>query len=232
MNNRLKINSLKNKSLSHKSAQWLKQHMNDPFVRQAKKDGYISRAAYKLLEIQKKFNLIAKTHNIIELGSSPGGWSQVISQILHSGKIFAVDLRPMQFIHHKVNFIEGNFILQKQEVLRQIDDYFNTVRQLANQETLIINNCINGLISDMAPDCCGDNQIDHWRIIDLANNALDFALEILKKGGYFIVKIFIGGDEKDLIIKMRKFFKRVEIFKPQSSRKESSEIYLIGMGRL
>lgn len=262
MNSKIKINKLDKKSLSDKSKQWLKNHINDPFVRKAQKDGYISRAAYKLIEIQERFKLIQKSHNIIELGSSPGGWSQVLTTILHTGKIFAIDLLPMKFVNHKISFIQGDFLNDSEKIIEKINFYSNNSASSQNEHeenidqnllsldekifllkaNLIKNSekskifntndtnkniIINGILSDMCPNSSGDNMVDHWRIIDLCENALKFAKSHLAPGGYFICKIFFGGEEKDFANLLKQNFKSIHFFKPSSSRKQSSEIYIV-----
>lgn len=266
MNSKIKINRLDKKSLSSKSKQWIKKHLNDPFVRSAQKDGYICRAAYKLMEIQEKFNLFSKAHNIVELGSSPGGWSQVLSQILHSGRVFAIDLLPMKFVHHKIFFIQGDFVLESDKIIEKINLYNGSLDvkseekqekiQFSEEETAFQkrsdslkeillgglsqkthqnknieekreNIKINGVVSDMSPNCSGDNQVDHWRIMDLAEQGFIFAKNHLAKGGYFVCKIFFGGDEKKFANHLKLSFKEVSFFKPDSSRKDSSEIYIV-----
>jgi 23S rRNA U2552 (ribose-2'-O)-methylase RlmE/FtsJ len=287
MNSKLKINRLNNKSLTEKSKQWLKKHMNDEFVRKAQKDGYICRAAYKLIEIQEKFKLIQKSHNVIELGSSPGGWSQVLTQIIHNGKIFAIDLLPMKFIHHKIFFVQGDFVSESEKILEKINFYKNIMQEVEGAEkkdiinenkilseeefsfqkqadifknelqsseieNIFENNLkdsaiidqknikkeklfktsennfqINGVLSDMSPNVSGDNKVDHWRILDLLENAFYFSKKHLAKGGYFIGKIFFGGEEKEFVKLLKQDFKEVHFFKPDSSRKQSSEIYIV-----
>lgn len=225
MNSKLKISKLNHlkKPLSHKSKEWVCRHINDPFVKQAKKEGYISRAAYKLIEIQAKYRLIQSNHNIVELGSAPGGWTQVITNFLNEGRIFAVDLQEMEFFHNKLDFIHGNFIEEEDRII-----------ELINQKIIKIEDDkkIHGLLSDMAPAACGDKQINHWRIMELCYASLEFAKKVLIRNGYFVTKIFMGGEEKDFFNELKKHFKVITFFKPDSSRKDSTEIYIVAKGFL
>jgi 23S rRNA (uridine2552-2'-O)-methyltransferase len=220
VNKNIKISKLNNlkKPISAQSHEWVKRHLNDQFVKQAKKDGYISRAAYKLLEIQEKFKLIKNNHNIIELGSAPGGWTQVISKILNQGKIFAIDLLDMEFVNQNLHFIKGNFIEEQDQILQLVNDNLKDGGK------------IHGVLSDMAPSTSGDHEVDHWRIIELCYAGLEFARQTLKTNGYFITKVFIGGEEKEFTNEAKKSFEKIGLFKPKASRKESSEIYLVCSG--
>ena len=217
-NTKIKVNKLNNlqKPLSSKSTTWVKNHINDPFVRKAKKDGFISRAAYKLIEIQQKYNIFQGGDMIVELGSAPGGWSQVLINYLGvRGKIIAIDLLEMQFKHQQIQFVQGDFTENK------------NILKFSNEDA---NFGVDSVISDMAPNCSGDNVVDHWRIMSLAQEAFEFALVNLKKNGHFIVKIFIGGDEKEFLAQLKPCFKSVNLFKPKSSRQESSEVYIVAKG--
>lgn len=203
------------------STSWLKRQLNDPFVAKAKMDGYKSRAAYKLIEINDKFHILKPGANVIDLGAAPGGWSQVAAKIIKSddinakNKLIAIDLLPLDGIAGVMSF-EKNFF----------DD---------DAKDLIINSLSGQLadivMSDMAANTTGHSQTDHLRIMDLCENALIFALTILKPGGHFIAKIFRGGAEGDLLSIVKQNFKIVKHFKPQSSRKESSEFYLIALDK-
>ena len=127
MNQRLKVFKLNKmaKPLSSQSQEWVKRHLNDPFVKKARKDGYICRAAYKLLEIQDKYKLIKPYHNVVELGSAPGGWSQLITDILNEGIIFAIDLKEMEFAHHQMHFIQGDFVQEQQQVIDNMEKFLS-----------------------------------------------------------------------------------------------------------
>jgi len=201
------------------STLWLMRQLNDPYVAKSKLDGYRSRAAYKLLEINEKFRVLTPGMNVVDLGAAPGGWSQVAAKIIQSdsknatNKLVAIDLLP-------IDPIAGVVPLQK--------DFF-----AEDTKTLIINNLNNQfadvVLSDMAANTTGHSATDHLRIIDLCENAFEFAITILKPGGHFIAKIFRGGTESDLLAKVKQNFTTVKHFKPAASRKSSSEFYLIAL---
>ena len=200
------------KKLKKSSRDWLIRQMKDPFVAKAKKDGYRSRAAYKLLEIQNKYKIIQKNHEIIDLGSAPGGWSQVASGICL--RVLAVDLLDMDDIPN-VDFIKGDFLDKE------------TSEKLKNS---LKNKKANVIISDMAPSTCGIKKIDHIRIMGLIEEVFEFCKEFLDEGGSMVVKVFQGGTENSLLSELKKYFKKISHFKPDSSRKESSEMYLVAIG--
>lgn len=202
------------KKLKKSSRSWLMRQMNDPFVARAKKEGYRSRASYKLIEIQKKYNIIHKNDIVIDLGSAPGGWSQVASKIC--SKIIALDLLEMEPIPN-VEFIQGNFLENK------------TIDKLSQ---IIGNNKSNVILSDMAPSTCGIKKIDHLRIMNLIEEVFEFAKKFLGSNGSMVVKVFQGGTENYLLAELKKYFKKISHFKPDSSRKESSEMYLVAIGFL
>lgn len=201
------------------STNWLKRQLNDPYVARSKIDGYKSRAAYKILEIHNKFNIFKIGDNVIDLGAAPGGWSQVAAKIIKSdlgkakNKLIAIDLLPIDNIPGVISFVK---------------DFTDS-----DAEQMIIDNLNNELadvvMSDMAANTTGHSQTDHLRIMALCESAFDFALKILKPGGHFIAKIFRGGAETELLNIVKKNFKTVKHFKPESSRKESSEFYLIAL---
>lgn len=202
------------------SKQWLARQLNDPYVSKAKIDGYRSRAAYKLLEINEKFKLLKIGMKIVDLGAAPGGWSQVASNITKSNeltsgsKVIAVDLleiQPISGVHCSQN------------------DFYDP-----NTQNIIIEMLEGGadiVMSDMAANTTGHATTDHIRTLDLCEQALDFALRILKPNGHFIAKIFRGGAENAVLDKVKRNFHIVKHFKPSSSRKESVEIYLIALNR-
>ena len=203
------------------STRWLKRQLNDPFVAKAKLDGYKSRSAYKLIEINDKFHVLNAGDNVIDLGAAPGGWSQVAAKIIKSdttsakNKLIAIDLLPIEGIAGVTSFEK---------------DFFDD-----DAKDLIVNTLDGRLadivLSDMAANTTGHSQTDHLRILDLCENALIFALTILKPGGHFVAKIFRGGAEASLLTIAKQNFKKVKHFKPDSSRKESSEFYLIALDK-
>lgn len=200
---------------SKSSANWLREHFNDPFVKQAQKDGYRSRASYKLLEIQEKDRLIRPGMSVIDLGAAPGGWSQVTSRLIGGqGRLIASDILEMDSIPD-VTFIQGDFT--EDAVLQQI---------LA----AVGDSHVDLVISDMAPNMSGTPEVDMPRAMFLCELALDLAARVLKPGGDFLIKIF-QGEGFDMYLKdVRTKFDKVQMRKPSSSRDRSREQYLLGKG--
>jgi len=200
---------------SKSSANWLREHFNDPFVKQAQKDGYRSRASYKLLEIQEKDRLIRPGMSVIDLGAAPGGWSQVTSRLIGGqGRLIASDILEMDSIPD-VTFIQGDFT--EDAVLQQI---------LA----AVGDSHVDLVISDMAPNMSGMPEVDMPRAMFLCELALDLATRVLKPGGDFLIKIF-QGEGFDMYLKdVRTKFDKVQMRKPSSSRDRSREQYLLGKG--
>jgi len=200
---------------SKSSANWLREHFNDPFVKQAQKDGYRSRASYKLLEIQEKDRLIRPGMSVIDLGAAPGGWSQVTSRLIGGqGRLIASDILEMDSIPD-VTFIQGDFT--QDEVLQQI------LQAVGDSHVDLV-------ISDMAPNMSGTPAVDMPRAMFLCELALDLATRVLKPGGDFLIKIF-QGEGFDMYLKdVRSKFDKVQMRKPSSSRDRSREQYLLGRG--
>ena len=200
---------------SKSSANWLREHFNDPFVKQAQKDGYRSRASYKLLEIQEKDRLIRPGMSVIDLGAAPGGWSQVTSRLIGGqGRLIASDILEMDSIPD-VTFIQGDFT--QDEVLQQI------LQAVGDSHVDLV-------ISDMAPNMSGTPAVDMPRAMFLCELALDLATRVLKPGGDFLIKIF-QGEGFDMYLKdVRTKFDKVQMRKPSSSRDRSREQYLLGKG--
>ena len=186
--------------------------MSDPYVAKAKQDGYRSRAAYKLIEIQDKFAIFDKNSVVLDLGAAPGGWSQVVSKI--AKKVVAIDLLDMLPIQN-VEFIKGNFTDE------------DNMKKLSE---LLYGAKADVILSDMAPNTCGVQKVDHLRIINLLETVFDFSKDVLNKNGSIVAKVFQGGAENELLSQMKQYFTNIKHFKPISSRKESSEIYLVAMG--
>ena len=186
--------------------------MNDPFVIKARREGYRSRAAFKIMEIQEKFNIVSKNSVVLDLGAAPGGWSQILSQI--AKKVIAIDLLPMDPIPN-IDFVLG--------------DFTNDLN-MKKLEELLPNGKADVIVSDMAPNTCGIGKVDHLRIMDLIETVYDFCKSSLNPGGTMVAKVFRGGAEAELLADMKKHFVKISHFKPNSSRKESPEIYLIAMG--
>ena len=195
------------------SKSWMSEHISDSFVKQAQKDGYRSRAAYKLIEIDEKYNLFKKNMVVVDLGSAPGSWSQVaINKIGLKGKLFALDLLEMEPIKD-VDFIQGDF--RNDEVLIEIENKLNNLK-------------VDLVISDMAPNISGIKVVDQSAIIHLNELALEFSCNWLKPNGNLLVKSFIGSDFDNFIDSVKPFFKKVIRIKPSSSRSRSSEIFVLG----
>jgi 23S rRNA (uridine2552-2'-O)-methyltransferase len=200
---------------SKSSANWLREHFNDPFVKQAQKDGYRSRASYKLLEIQEKDRLIRPGMSVIDLGAAPGGWSQVTSRLIGGqGRLIASDILEMDSIPD-VTFIQGDFT--QDEVLQQI------LQAVGDSHVDLV-------ISDMAPNMSGTPAVGMPRAMFLCELALDLATRVLKPGGDFLIKIF-QGEGFDVYLKdVRSKFDKVQMRKPSSSRDRSREQYLLARG--
>jgi len=202
---------------SKTSKQWMREHVNDPFVQLAQKEGYRSRAAYKLLEIDAKDHLLKPGTVVVDLGATPGGWSQVAAaKVGRGGKVIALDLLPLDPLAG-VDFIQGDF--REDAVLRQLEGFLQ-------------GKPVGLVISDMAPNMSGVASADQARALHLAELAMDFALEHLKPDGCFLVKVFQGAGFEDFYKLMRSRFTRVVSRKPKASRDRSSELYLLGSGKL
>ena len=199
---------------SKTSKQWMIEHVNDPYVQRAQKDGYRSRAAYKLLEIDERDHLIKSGMAVVDLGATPGGWSQVAAA--KGAKVIALDLLPLNPIRG-VEFIQGDF--REDSVLAQLEARLGGKR-------------IGLVLSDMAPNISGIDSADQARAMHLAELALDFSMHHLQPGGAFLVKVFQGVGFEDFIKLMRGHFVRVVSRKPKASRDRSSEQYLLGLGKV
>ena len=198
-----------------KNRDWIKQHINDPYVKQSQKDGYRSRASYKLLEIVEKERMIRPGMTIVDLGSTPGGWSQVASRLVgHEGRVHALDILPMDPIAG-VDFIQGDFTEQ---------NVFN------NLLLLIGNRPVDLVISDMAPNLTGAKAVDQPAMMYLAELAIDLTVQVLKHEGIFISKVFQGEGFDQFVRHVRTLFNSVSMKKPEASRAKSREVYLVAKG--
>jgi len=197
------------------SKNWLIKQNKDPFFRQSKIQGYRSRSAFKLIEMNEKFKFLRKNLSLLDLGSCPGGWSQVARKEISKGKILAVDIKSMEKINN-VDFIRGDF--HKDEIFEKIMTYFNDK--------------IDVVLSDMATNTSGDKSLDSYRTGELCLNAMSLAKKILSQDGVFLSKIFMGSVFKEINEKAKNYFKRVVKYKPLSSKKESKEIYIFCKGIL
>ena len=194
----------------------MQEHLNDEFVKRAQKEGYRARAAYKLIEIDDKDKLIKPGMTIVDLGSTPGSWSQVAVQRLKGqGKVIALDILDMTGIAG-VTFIQGDF--REAAVLLQLQAAIN-------------NKPVDLVIADMAPNISGVKDVDQAGAAYLTELALEFSRDWLKPNGNFLVKVFIGAGFDDIVKTMRLHFDKVITRKPKASRDRSSEVYLLGIGR-
>jgi 23S rRNA (uridine2552-2'-O)-methyltransferase len=194
------------------SQRWLARQLNDPYVTAAKQQGWRSRAAFKLAELDERFRLIRPGIRVVDLGAAPGGWTQVAVQ-RRAGRVVGVDLLAVDPIPG-ATMLRGDFT--DLEVQQQL------VAELGGKADLVL--------SDMAPNTTGHAATDHLRIMALAEAALAFALEVLGEGGNFVAKVFQGGAEKAMIDTLKRHFASVRHAKPPASRKESSELYVVATG--
>ncbi|NCP64047.1 MAG: 23S rRNA (uridine(2552)-2'-O)-methyltransferase RlmE [Paraglaciecola sp.] len=200
---------------SKTSKQWLDEHVNDPYVKKAQADGYRSRASYKLIEINEKDKLFRAGSVVMDLGSAPGGWSQIVAPIVgRSGRVIASDILPMDSIID-VTFIQGDFT--EEAVYEQILHVLNGEK-------------VDTVISDMAPNMSGVNTTDQYSSMYLVELALDMARNVLKPGGNFCAKVFQGVGYEEYAKEVRKSFDKVLVRKPAASRPRSREVYLVGKG--
>ena len=194
------------------SRRWMHEHLNDEYVKKAQKEGYRSRAVYKLLEIIEKSQIINKGDKILDLGAAPGGWSQAAVKIVgKSGQVIANDILSIEEISG-VNFLQGDFTEQS------VYDELITLTQGSS---------IDIVLSDMAPNMSGQLSVDQPKSIYLAELAIDLAVKTLSKNGHFIVKVFQGDGFDNYVKNARKVFKKVSIIKPKASRPRSKEVYLL-----
>ncbi|MDG6095782.1 RlmE family RNA methyltransferase [Acetobacter sp. AN02] len=191
---------------------WLARQLNDPYVQAARKEGWRSRAAFKLIELDDRFHLIRPGMKVLDLGAAPGGWMQVAAK-RGASALVGVDLLPMEPVPGAETVV-GDFTEPGMPE--------RLIELLGGKPDLVM--------SDMAPNTTGHAATDHRRIIGLAEEALDFALEVLAPGGGFVAKVFQGGSEKGMLEPMKKVFTLVRHAKPPASRKESSELYVVATG--
>ena len=191
------------------SKSWLIEQRRDYFVRQAKIQGYRSRSAFKLIDMNKKFNFIKSNTYLLDLGSTPGGWTQVAAKIITKGKILAVDVKQMEK-QGNATFLFGD--INDSKIQEKIVRYFERK--------------IDVVISDMASNTSGNKNLDSYRTGELCLNAIAFAKKILIQDGVFLSKLFMGSIFQEIKKKAEKCFKKVVIYKPLSSKKESKEIYI------
>tara|TARA_A100001011_G_scaffold272034_1_gene281334 strand:- start:146 stop:898 length:753 start_codon:yes stop_codon:yes gene_type:complete len=217
----LKVNVKTAKGRKLSSTNWLRRQLNDPYVKLAKEKGYRSRAAFKLLEINEKFNILKFGDSVIDLGCAPGGWSQVAVEKTNAnldqlnkkkGRVIGIDLKPILSVNGAeiivLDFLENNF----EEKMGEILSYK-----------------VDNVLSDMASNSTGHKKSDHLRIMALCESAAYFAFNILNEGGNFVSKVLAGGAEMELQNILKKKFDKVINFKPKSSRSDSSEKYVVAL---
>ena len=197
------------------SKNWLINKKKDPFFRQSKIQGYRSRSAFKLIEMNKKFKFLEKNLSLLDLGSCPGGWSQVANKEIIKGKILAVDVAPMKKINN-IDFLRGDF--RESTIHKKIMVYFN--------------NRVDVVLSDMSVNTSGNKSLDSYRTGELCINAMNLSKKVLTQEGVFLSKVFMGSIFNEINEKANKYFKKVVIYKPLSSKKESKEIYIFCKGIL
>ena len=210
---KVRVKSGKGRTLSSKL--WLERQLNDPYVLRAKRDGYRSRAAYKLTEIDDKFHVLRKGARVVDLGAAPGGWSQVAAKRLGegTGRVVAIDLLEM-------TGIPGVDILQL--------DFLDP--SAPERLKALMGGPADVVLSDMAANATGHRKTDHLRIMALADAAAEFAREVLVPGGHFLCKVLQGGTEVSLLTQLKRDFTTVKHVKPAASRTDSAELYLLATG--
>lgn len=207
-----RVKTANKRSLS--SQKWLERQLNDPYVARAKREGYRSRAAYKLLEIDEKYHVLKPGQRVVDLGAAPGGWSQIAAKVVGpKGKVVGIDLLPIDPMPG-VEFIALDFLDESApgKLIEMLDGPADVV------------------MSDMAANTTGHKKTDHLRIIGLAEAAIYFAREILAPGGAFIAKVFQGGTENQLLADLKRDFAVVRHVKPAASRSDSAELYVMATG--
>jgi 23S rRNA (uridine2552-2'-O)-methyltransferase len=210
-----RLKTARKRSLS--SQKWLERQLNDPYVARARREGYRSRAAYKLLEIDDKHRLLRPGQRVVDLGAAPGGWSQIAARRVGSpdgrGRVVGIDLLPIDPMPG-VEFVELDFLDES----------------APGRLTELLGGPADVVMSDMAANTTGHKKTDHLRIMGLAEAAAQFAREILAPGGAFVAKVFQGGTENQLLADLKRDFATVRHVKPQASRADSSELYVLATG--
>ena len=189
-----------------KSKDWLNRQKRDFYVKKEKKQGYLSRAAYKLIEIENKFHILTNSKTILEFGAAPGGWSQVALEINPKIEITAIDILDLKINHPQINFYKDDFLNFDYD---KKENYYDLI------------------LSDIAPNTTGHQSTDHLRIATMLFDIIELLDKVLITDGSFITKIWKGSDEKEIINQLKKKFKFVSYFKPDSSRKDSAEIFIV-----
>ena len=190
-----------------KSNNWLNRQKKDKFVKKSKQKGFLSRSAFKLIEVEKKYNLITSSNEIIDIGAAPGGWCQVVLQINSNAKITAIDKLNLKFSHPNINFINNDFT--------KIDYKY-------------LNKKFDLILSDLAPNTTGHQSTDHLRISNFIYIIIESLNIIANSKSNLVIKIWKGSEEKKITEILKKRYQTISYFKPESSRKKSSEIYIVG----
>jgi len=207
---RVKANIVENKKLTTSSRKWLRRHINDEFTQKSKAFGYRARSAFKLIEIQEKFEIIGPHSSVLDLGCAPGSWSEVLIKFTNN-KVIGIDLLETSPLFGAV-FLQGDFLdenIQKQAL------------ELNNGKKFDV------IVSDISPNTTGMKTVDHLRIMFVLEIEVEFVVKNLKENGSFVAKVFQGEGLEEQIKKLKSIFNDVKIFKPKASRKESKEVYLI-----
>ena len=192
------------------SKNWINKQRRDTYVRQSKVDGYRARSAYKLIEINEKFKIFKGGMNVIDIGAAPGSWSQYASKVVKNGKIVSIDLKEMEKIKNTIQ-IKGDFT----EI-----DIQNRIKDNLDEAADVV-------MSDMAVNTTGIKNVDSIQTGELCKEAMTFSKNILNEKGFFISKMFMGGNFNEIVALGKKIFKEVKVFKPNSSRKDSKESFII-----
>ena len=192
------------------SKNWINKQRRDIYVRQSKIEGYRARSAYKLIEINEKFKIFKSGMTVVDIGAAPGSWSQYVSRIMKNGKIVSIDLKEMENIKNSFH-IKGDFT--EPIIQRKIKNHLNKQADV--------------IMSDMAVNTTGIKSIDSIQTGELCKEAMNFSTEIISPNGFFISKIFMGGSFNEIVAAGKKIFKELKVFKPQSSRKDSKESFII-----
>ncbi|MCL6251396.1 RlmE family RNA methyltransferase [Altererythrobacter sp. KTW20L] len=202
-----------NKKRKQSSTKWLERQLNDPYVKRAKADGYRSRAAYKLLELDEKFDLLKRATRVVDLGITPGGWAQVVRKLAPRAAIVGIDLLETEPLEG-VTILQMDFMDEKAPALL----------------TAALDGPPNLVLSDMAANTVGHKQTDHLRTMGLVEAGAWFAVDVLEPGGAFVAKVLAGGTDTDLLAYLKTHFRTVKHAKPPASRKGSSEWYVVAEG--
>ena len=209
---KIHLKSKKKRTLSSRS--WLERQLNDPYVKKSKIDVYRSRAAYKLQEIDEKYKILKSGQKVIDLGAAPGGWSQIIAEkITAKGSLIALDLQVIEPLSNNTTIITGDF--EDEIIQAQISEIMHKA---------------NVIVSDMAAPACGITAVDHLRIMNVLESAINFSIQHLELNGCFVAKVLRGGTEGELLKKLKRYFSQVTHFKPNSSRQNSAEMYVVAKG--